>query len=124
MNLYMAGIDFQSANLAVREPVSLVQGQVETLLPKIRAFDGVSGCVLLATCNRTELYLHTAHPDIDPLFDLTQAVGVDYDTYAPIAVVRKNADAVKHLMEVASGLQSQIFGDDQILSQVRAAIAT
>lgn len=124
MNLYMAGIDFQCANLAVREPVSLVQGQVEALLPKIRAFDGVLGGVLLATCNRTELYLHTAHNKVDPLFVLTQAIGVAYDIYTPIAVVRKNEDTVRHLMEVASGLQSQIFGDDQILSQVRAAIAT
>lgn len=122
MNICMTGIDFQSANLSAREPVSFVQGQVETLLSKIRAFDGVLGCVLLATCNRTELYLHTEHDAIDPLFVLCRVAGIPYDDYRSISTVRKNQDAVAHLMEVASGMQSQIFGDDQILSQVRSAI--
>ena len=122
MNICMTGIDFQRANLSAREPVSFVQGQVETLLPKIRAFDGVLGCALLATCNRTELYLHTEHPDIDPLFVLCKTAGISYDAYTAISTVRTDQDAVAHLMEVASGMQSQIFGDDQILSQVRNAI--
>lgn len=122
MNICMTGIDFQRANLSAREPVSFVQGQVETLLPKIRAFDGVLGCALLATCNRTELYLHTEHPDIDPLFVLCKTAGIPYDAYTAISTVRTDQDAVAHLMEVASGMQSQIFGDDQILSQVRNAI--
>lgn len=123
MNICMTGIDFQCANLSAREPISFVQGQVEALLPKIRAFDGVAGCALLATCNRTELYLHTTHPDIDPLFVLCKAAGLLYETYQAISTVRTDQDAVAHLMEVASGMQSQIFGDDQILSQVRGAIA-
>ena len=114
MNICMTGIDFQRANLSAREPVSFVQGQVETLLPKIRAFDGVLGCALLATCNRTELYLHTEHPDMDPLFVLCKTAGIPYDAYTEISTVRTDQDAVAHLMEVASGMQSQIFGDDQI----------
>ena len=123
MNLCMIGIDFQQANLAAREPVSLVQGQVEALLPKIRKHSGILGCVLLCTCNRTELYLHVQDSDLDPLRVLTQVIGVPYEVYQPISVVRKNDAVVHHLFEVAAGMQSQIFGDDQILSQVRNAIA-
>lgn len=118
----MIGIDFQQANIAIREPISLMQGQVEALLPKIRKYSGILGCVLLCTCNRTELYLHVQNFDIDPLVVLTQVIGVSYEVYQPISVIRKNDAVVHHLFEVAAGMQSQIFGDDQILSQVRNAI--
>ena len=58
MDLCMTGIDFVHAPLEKREAVSLVRGQVQALLPRIAAREDVAGCVLLATCNRTELYLH------------------------------------------------------------------
>lgn len=118
----MVGIDFQRANITDREPITLVQGQVQALLPVLRAIPGISGCVVLATCNRTELYLHTDGTIIDPLAVLTQALHVPYTTYKPLAIVRTEQQAIWHLLEVASGMRSQIFGDDQILSQVRTAI--
>lgn len=123
LNICMAGIDFHSASLAQREPVSFVAGQVEQLLPKIRETEGVLGCVLIATCNRTELYLHTQNSEIDPLAILTRAAGVSFGDYQEIARVRRDDSAVTHLFEVAAGMQSQIFGDNQIVSQVRDAIA-
>lgn len=123
MNICMAGIDFHSASLAEREPVSFVAGQVENLLPKIRETEGVLGCVLIATCNRTELYLHTENQAINPLALLTGAAGVSFAAYQKIASIRREDDAITHLFEVAAGMQSQIFGDDQIVSQVRDAIA-
>lgn len=119
----MVGIDFQRASIAQREPVSLVQGQVEALLPALRGTQGVLGCVLLATCNRTELYLHTASP-MNPRTVLTGALGLPDGVYAPLSVCRSGDAAITHLMEVASGMQSQIFGDDQILTQVKNAAAT
>ena len=60
MELRMAGIDFVHAPIEKRERVSFVRGRVQALLPCIAAAEGVAGCVLLATCNRTELYLHGA----------------------------------------------------------------
>lgn len=123
MNICMAGIDFHRASLAEREPVSFVAGQVEQLLPRIRESAGVLGCVLIATCNRTELYLHTTNQTVNPLALLTRAVGVSLTAYQQIASVRWEDDAISHLFEVAAGMQSQIFGDDQIVSQVRDAIA-
>lgn len=123
MNICMAGIDFHCANLVQREPISFVAGQVENLLPRIQETEGVLGCVLIATCNRTELYLHTEHKKIDPLLLLTKAANVPLAAYQNIAAVRHSEEAITHLFEVAAGMQSQIFGDDQIVSQVRGAIA-
>lgn len=119
----MAGIDFLRAPIARREPVSFVRGQVSALLPRLAQAAHVTGCVLLATCNRTELYVHTDGTAVDPLVLLCREAGVSADAYRAISVVRKDAQAASHLMAVAAGLESQIFGDDQIITQVRDAAA-
>lgn len=120
MKLCMAGID-ASAPFEEREKLSLVRGQVQAMLPRIAEQTGCAA-VLLATCSRTELYLHAegerALPD--PAEALCRAAGVA----ASASVTRREgADAVRHLMHVAAGMQSQIFGDDQIVSQVKDAVA-
>ena len=56
----MAGIDWKSANMDKREAFSFTGSQVARLCRVIRQMNGVDGCVLLATCNRTELYLSGA----------------------------------------------------------------
>ncbi|MFQ7243077.1 MAG: glutamyl-tRNA reductase, partial [Agathobaculum sp.] len=124
MDLCMTGIDFVHAPLEKRERVSLVRGQVQALLPCIAAQKGVQGCVLLATCNRTELYLHGAEgAQLDALAVLAEAAGFDAAEYRGYSITRTGEDAVHHLMQVAAGLESQIFGDDQIVSQVKGAVA-
>lgn len=123
MNLIMTGIDFAHAALQQRECVSFVRGQVQALLPELKRAPGVSGCVLLATCNRTELYMHGEDgASLAPLLLLARAAGFDADVFRPLSVTCADAGCVQHLMAVAAGLESQIFGDDQILTQVRDAL--
>lgn len=120
MKLCMAGID-ASAPFEEREKLSLVRGQVQAMLPRIAEQTGCAA-VLLATCSRTELYLHAegerALPD--PAEALCRAAGVAASAFV---TRREGADTVRHLMHVAAGMQSQIFGDDQIVSQVKDAVA-
>ena len=120
MKLCMAGID-ASAPFEEREKLSLVRGQVQAMLPRIAEQTGCAA-VLLATCSRTELYLHAegerALPD--PAEAICRAAGVAASAFV---TRREGADAVRHLMHVAAGMQSQIFGDDQIVSQVKDAVA-
>ena len=120
MKLCMAGID-ASAPFEEREKLSLVRGQVQAMLPRIAEQTGCAA-VLLATCSRTELYLHAegerALPD--PAEALCRAAGVAASAFV---TQREGADTVRHLMHVAAGMQSQIFGDDQIVSQVKDAVA-
>lgn len=121
MNLQMIGIDFHSADVARREPLAFVRSQVLAILPGIMAREGVCACALLSTCNRTELYLHTAY-EVDALRLLADAAGVCAEDYRPLSTVRSGEAVVRHVMEVAAGLKSQIFGDDQIVTQMRTAL--
>lgn len=120
MKLCMAGID-ASAPFEEREKLSLVRGQVQAMLPRIAEQTGCAA-VLLATCSRTELYLHAEGERAlsDPAEALCRAAGVAASAFV---TRREGADAVRHLMHVAAGMQSQIFGDDQIVSQVKDAVA-
>lgn len=122
MKLCMAGIDHAAAPLCEREKLSLVRGQVQAMLPRIAEETGCAA-VLLATCSRTELYLHAEGGRTlpDPAEALCRAAG--REDGCAFLTRREGADAVRHLMHVAAGMQSQIFGDDQIVSQVKDAVA-
>lgn len=123
MNIWMTGIDHERAEIAVRERFSFVEGQVSALDAAIAARDGIEGCVLLSTCNRTELYLHAKEgTSPDPAALLCAAAGIDAADCREAFVTRAGLDAARHLCEVAGGLRSQIVGEDQIVTQVRRAI--
>lgn len=116
----MAGIDWENANMDKREAFSFTGSQVEHLCQTIAQSSGAEGCVLLSTCNRTELYLSGAE-DLQPdalLCQAAQAQGAEQ-----LFTVRRGRDAERHLMRVSCGLCSQILGEDQIVSQVKRAYA-
>ena len=116
----MAGIDWENANMDKREAFSFTGSQVEHLCQTIAQSSGAEGCVLLSTCNRTELYLSGAE-DLQPDALLCQAAQVQ--EAEQLFTVRRGRDAERHLMRVSCGLCSQILGEDQIVSQVKRAYA-
>ena len=125
MQIIMSGLDYSLAPIELREQLSFTKAQVGALVKRIRRdVEGVLGCVLVSTCNRTELYLSCAPGSaLCPDQILCHAVKLGYAPFAGAFVTRRDSDAARHLMEVAGGLKSQIWGEDQILSQVKAAIA-
>ena len=123
MRVIMSGLDYQKAPIGLREQLSFTKTQVGDLTERIAGTEGVLGCVLISTCNRTELYLScTPECPAEPDQLLCRAVGLPHAPFAGAFVTRRDQEAVRHLMEVAGGLQSQIWGEDQILSQVKTAI--
>lgn len=116
----MAGIDWENANMDKREAFSFTGSQVEHLCQTIAQSSGAEGCVLLSTCNRTELYL-SGKEDLQPDALLCQAAQVQ--GAEQLFTVRRGRDAERHLMRVSCGLCSQILGEDQIVSQVKRAYA-
>ena len=121
----MAGLDWHRALIDLRESLSFTRSQVVELNRRLWRDPGVEGCVLLSTCNRTELYLSCgdgAGPDAAAL--LCAAAGVAYAPLAGSFTAFQGREAARHLMEVAGGLRSQIWGEDQIVTQVKGAIQT
>ena len=120
MSLVMSGLDCHRAPLALREQLAFSRQQVIDTLVWLQKQPGVEGCVLLSTCNRTELYLTGDAPT--PWRLLCRAAQADEQALAPYFTTRTGEDAARHLMEVACGLHSQILGEDQIITQVRTAM--
>ena len=120
MHIIMAGLDHSLASVALREKFSFTKTAVADAVAEFARKPGVQGAVLLSTCNRTELYLSLEDDqNVAPDRLLCTAAGHPYEGYA--FVIREDEEAVRHLMEVASGLRSRILGEDQILSQVKTA---
>lgn len=122
MNIIMSGLEHSLAPISLRERLSFTRQQTAEMMIKIQSFPLISGCVLVSTCNRTELYLSCAET-VDPGELLCRAAGAEYAPYQDVFVTRSGKEAAEHLMQVAAGLRSRIFGEDQILSQVKNAIA-
>lgn len=120
MSLTMSGLDCHGTPLALRERLAISRQEMPALLGWLRRQPGVNGCVLLSTCNRTELYLSGSAEE--PWRLLCRGAQVPEDALAEHFTTRTGEDAALHLMEVACGLHSQILGEDQIITQVRTAM--
>ena len=122
MYIQMTSLEHSLAGIELREKLSFTKTQTGEMDQIIHALPGVSGCVLISTCNRTELYL-SCETELDPGQVLCSAAHTDYAPYAHAFITRSGEEGIRHLMEVAAGLRSRIWGEDQIISQVKGAIA-
>lgn len=126
MKLIMAALEHSRTPIEVREVFSMTQSAVKDIGREILSISSVSGCVLLSTCNRTEVYLslEEAHAErVNPAWAFCLATGVNYGNYSSYFDTYEEKSVARHLMEVAAGLRSRVFGEDQILTQVRDAIS-
>lgn len=130
MEIVCLGLSHHTAPLEVRERVALGDAArlalVRTLTDPAATGGPAREAVVLSTCNRTEIYaVGGARDSLLPALHRTLAAvaGIDPDDLSPHLYDHANADAVRHLMGVAAGLDSMILGEAQVLGQVRAAAA-
>jgi glutamyl-tRNA reductase len=121
--LVLLGASHHTAPLAVRERLAINGDRATVLAERLHATPGVREFALLNTCNRIELYTvangsHAIDAVRQTLSEVTGCAPVDLDG---VVVQRENHDAIAHLFEVASGLDSQIVGEVEILGQVKDA---
>lgn len=126
MTLLALGINHKTAPVSLRERVTFSPESIDKALNSLLQQPLVQGGVVLSTCNRTELYLSVEQQD--HLHEQLVAWLCDYHHLRP-EDVRKSLywhhgdEAVSHLMRVASGLDSLVLGEPQILGQVKKAFA-
>lgn len=116
MTLWVLGLNHQTAPVALRERVSFAGEALPAALASLRTLPQVSEAALLSTCNRTELYAMAE--DVSPLADWLEARAAGLHDYL---YRHHDADAVRHLFRVATGLDSLVLGEPQILGQVKDA---
>jgi glutamyl-tRNA reductase len=124
MELVLQSVNYHNCPIGQREKVSLANGQVQETLRALLDTDGIVEGAILQTCNRTEIYLY-AKKDIDWKPPVSELMGQLSNEAAQIwqkyCVQKRGIDAARHLFGVAAGLDSQMLGENQILSQVKAA---
>jgi glutamyl-tRNA reductase len=123
MSLLVLGINHQTAPVSLRERVAFSGAAIPAALSALRGLPTVSEVALLSTCNRTELYA-VAEDRGDALADWLATHPDDFGDLHAYLYRHADADAVRHLFRVATGLDSLVLGEPQILGQVKDAWAT
>lgn len=124
MHVITVGMNHKTAPIEIRERLALNGGQPADFLDEVRALPSVTECAVLSTCHRLEIYAAVTryHEALEELVDLLGArMGTSGQSLLKHLYVHHHYDAARHLFTVASGLDSLIIGEDQVLAQVRAA---
>ncbi len=122
MPLIALGLNHQTAPLALREKVALDAADLPKALASLSSEAGVEEVALLSTCNRTEVYAQVAEGREPALAQwLARHHGLDPDALEGYLYRHTEGEAVRHLFRVATGLDSMVLGEPQILGQVKDA---
>ncbi|WP_019533455.1 glutamyl-tRNA reductase [Paenibacillus ginsengihumi] len=124
MHIVVAGLNYRTAPVSIREKFTFAQEDLPRALKKLQETKSIMECVIVGTCNRTELYVvddrqqlcaHHLRTFLESWF------GIPRQEFNKHLYVYENEQAIRHLFRVASGLDSMVIGETQILGQVRDA---
>ena len=130
MHLLTLGLNHQTAPLALRERVAFVPEEIGGTISRMRerlsdtSRGRLTEAAIVSTCNRTELYCAVEQPQAAgaALSDfIAEEKRLDTDEFRRSAYLLPQADAVRHAFRVASGLDSMVLGEPQILGQMKQA---
>ncbi|PJE41419.1 MAG: glutamyl-tRNA reductase [Flavobacterium sp.] len=116
---YAVGLSYKKADAEMRGRFSLDDNGKSNVLAQAEV-EGIEALIVTSTCNRTEIYGFAQHPFqlIKLLCENSQGTVEDFQK---VAYVYKNQEAVSHMFRVGTGLDSQILGDFEIISQIKSA---
>ena len=117
------GLNHKTASLDLRGKLSFAPEIVEKVLHDARTILHVREIVLLSTCNRTEVYLFGNVSDHQIVTWLAMIKGTEINALSECFYSFRNEHAVKHMIEVASGLDSLVLGEPQIFGQIKSAFS-
>lgn len=121
-SFYAIGLSYLKADAEMRGKFSLDDKAKENLLIQAKS-EGIESLIVTSTCNRTEIYGFAQHPFqlIKLLCENSKGTVEDFQK---VAYVYKSKEAINHLFRVGTGLDSQILGDFEIISQIKNAFIT
>lgn len=116
---YSIGLSYKKADADIRGKFSVDAEAKSKLLAQAKE-EGIESLIVTSTCNRTEIYGFAQHP-----FQLIKLLCENskgtVEEFQKVAYVYKNQEAVSHMFRVGTGLDSQILGDFEIISQLKTA---
>jgi glutamyl-tRNA reductase len=116
---YAVGLSYKKADAVVRGKFSLDTNAQNNLLLQAKQ-EGIPSLIVTSTCNRTEIYGFAEHP-----FQLIKLIcensNGSVEEFQRVGFVYKNQEAVNHMFRVGTGLDSQILGDFEIISQLKSS---
>lgn len=124
INIAVIGLSHKTATVEVREKLSIPEARLESAIAKLKSYPNVDEAAILSTCNRMELYVVTRETEggIREIMQfLSEFSGLPLQFLRRYLFILLRQDAVMHLMRVASGLDSLVLGEGQILNQVKHA---
>ena len=124
MSVVVVGLEHKQAPLSLLEGVAVGDAEHGKVMGALRDCDNLQESVLLSTCLRTEVYavvdrFHDAVAEVERL--LASLAGQDVTALQPYLGIRFDDDVPGHLFSVASGLESAVVGESEVLGQVRRA---
>jgi glutamyl-tRNA reductase len=120
MQLYTIGVNHTTAPISIRENVAFSDANLRHALSDLTANNAVEAAIL-STCNRTEIYVQSSTPE--PIVGwLANYHKLDINNVQPYTYTLANENAVKHAFRVASGLDSMVLGEPQILGQFKQSV--
>ena len=120
MQLFTIGVNHTTAPISIRENVAFTDANLRHALSDLTA-NNAAEAAILSTCNRTEIYVQSANAE--PIVRwLAQYHRLDINNVQPYTYTLSNQDAVKHAFRVASGLDSMVLGEPQILGQFKQSV--
>ena len=117
-NFYSIGLSYKKADVATRGNFSISDDAKKKILAQAKN-EGIDSLLIMSTCNRTELHGFAQHP-FQLIKMLCEHTHGTVEEFEKVAYVHKNAEAIEHLFKVGTGLDSQILGDFEIISQVKS----
>jgi glutamyl-tRNA reductase len=118
-HFYTIGLSYKKADAEIRGHFSLDENAKKNLLEQAK-IEGIDGLIVTSTCNRTEIYGFAQHP-FQLIKLLCEHTHGTVEEFEKVAYVYKNKEAISHMFRVGTGLDSQILGDFEIISQLKAA---
>ncbi|NUZ05686.1 glutamyl-tRNA reductase [Piscinibacter koreensis] len=124
MSVFALGLNHTTAPLDLRGRISFAPEQLGATLRSFRSrLPRADEVAIVSTCNRTELYLGADRDIVTPAFEWLAGIGgVAGDALRPHAYVLEGSSAARHAFRVASGLDSMVLGEPQILGQMKQSV--
>ena len=122
MAIVAYGLNHATAPIDLREKVNFGNEVVPDALHELKNQSGIQEAAILSTCNRTEIYCSVDQEDNhNPVHWLHDYHGMKQDQLKPFMYTHPQENAVRHVLRVASGLDSMVLGEPQVLGQLKTA---